>query len=442
MTDAKKEPVRILIAEDAEVMAQLMRTALANQGYEVDVAVDGQECLEKVQASPPDLLILDIMLPKVHGIEVLRRLKSDPRTQQVGVIVCTARHYKPDQDEARASGAYDVVTKPFKTGELLSAVERYLYGIRQIRQPEPVMIGKPYTPSIRTDGCYFRLWGTRASIPVSGQRYVRHGGNTSCLEVSKGDECIIVDVGSGIRELGLRLAKRGPRKLHLLITHTHWDHIQGFPFFVPTYIPGFELIIYGAPGFGKDLKSIFRGQLDRDYFPVQFEDMEAKIEFRCVEGDFLQLGSFKVFWEYTHHPAATLAFKFSVCDKTLAYLTDNEFLYGYIGAPQEITPDSPLLVSHQRLVDFLTGVDLLIAEAQYTNEEYHKKIGWGHSSLSNACALAKLSGVKRWVVTHHDPQHTDEFLDRKLLLTKEILKSMNYPIEVVYGYDGFTEYLT
>jgi phosphoribosyl 1,2-cyclic phosphodiesterase len=276
---------------------------------------------------------------------------------------------------------------------------------------------------------------------VAGARYVRHGGNTSCIEVGFGEESLIIDAGSGIRDLGLNLAQKAPHKQHIFITHTHWDHIQGFPFFSPAYAPGFELVIYGMSGFRKDLKSIFQGQLDRDYFPVQFEDMHAKIEFRSLEANGIQLGPFRVEWEFTHHPSPTVGFKIEANGKKLAYVTDNEFLHGYLGAPQRVGLDNAILVSHRCLVDFLADVDLLVGEAQYTNEEYQDKIGWGHSSLSNACVLARLAGVKRWVVTHHDPLHDDEFLENKLNLTKEILRDLDYSIEVVHGYDGLVEYL-
>jgi len=440
MSEQKTGGRRILIAEDVNAMAELMRTWLTSRGYQVDLAADGEECLAKAQAMPA-LLILDIMLPKIHGIEVLRRLKADPKTRALGVIMCTARAYKPDQDQAREFGAFDILTKPVKRDEFLETVGRYFAGAAQERAaPEATAIGDPYLPKISTDRSFCRLWGTRGSIPVSGQRYVRNGGNTSCVEIGHGGQRVIVDAGSGIRELGLRLAKLGPHKVHILITHTHWDHIQGFPFFAPAYIPGFELVIYGATGFRKDLASIFRGQLDRDYFPVEFEDMEARIEFRTLEGNELELGDLRIKWELTHHPAATVGFRFEFGGRSLAYVSDNEFLYGYVGAPHVVGLNSEVLVPHRRLVELVRGVDMFVGEAQYTNEEYLAKIGWGHSSLSNACALARLAEVKRWVVTHHEPSHEDDTLDHKLNLTKEILHSLNYPIEVTHGFDGMTHY--
>jgi CheY-like chemotaxis protein len=442
MTESSREATLVLVAEDVQSSAALMCTLLTNRGYRVEVATDGEQCLAKARAFRPALVILDIMMPKVHGIEVLRRLKADPLTRPIGVIICTAKAFKSDQDQARELGAWEVLVKPFLNERFIEVVERYFAGTTGAGPaPATVPIGEPYIPCIPDSRSFYRLWGTRGSIPVSGARYVRHGGNTSCLEVGSGEESVIVDAGSGIRELGLKLVKRGQRKVHILITHTHWDHIQGFPFFAPAYVPGFELVIYGAAGFKKDLKSVLCGQLDRDYFPVQFEDMRAKIEFRPLENDAVQIGKYRITWEFTHHPAATVGFKFEFDGKKLAYVSDNEFLYGYLGPPQAVTLDSEVVSAHRRLVEFLKGVDLLIAEAQYTNEEYQHKIGWGHSSLTNACVLARLAQAKRWIVIHHDPLHEDDFLDQKLLLTKEVLRSLDYPIEVAHGYDQMTEYL-
>jgi len=441
MNEPTPKPL-ILVAEDVEAIAVLIVTFLTNRGYRVEWAADGETCLAKARVLRPALIILDLMLPKIHGMEVLRQIKADPQTKDCGVLICTAKQYKPDQDQARELGAYDVLLKPFEKEELIDIVERYFSGAQgAARSTTVVGQGEPYLPTLTTDRCSYHLWGTRGSIPVSGHGFVRHGGNTACMEVNCGDDTVIVDAGTGVRQLGLKLVKQEPRRIHILITHTHWDHIQGFPFFAPAYVPGFEIIIYGAAAFKKDLGSIFRGQLDRDYFPVQFEDMRANIEFRSLQGDSLQVGPFGVTWEYTQHPAATVGFKFQIGDKTLAYVSDNEFLYGYLGDPKPIALDSSILMPHRRLVDFLAGADLLIGEAQYTNEEYRTKIGWGHSSLSNACLLTRLAQVKRWVVTHHDPLHDDAFLDQKLNLTREILRSLDYPIQVSHGYDELQEYL-
>jgi phosphoribosyl 1,2-cyclic phosphodiesterase len=297
-----------------------------------------------------------------------------------------------------------------------------------------------FTPTLKAQRGSFTLWGTRGSTPTPGAAYLRHGGQTSCMALTVGEEVCVFDAGSGIRDLGFALLKTNIRKIHLFITHTHWDHIQGFPFFAPAYVPGFEIIIYGASGFGKDLKSVFLGQLDRAYFPAQMEDMKAELKFEQLGLEPVVVNGARMTWGFANHPGTTVAYKIEMNGWKMAWVPDNEFLEGYLGAPDGITHDHKKLAPHLKLLEFLSGVDLLIHEAQYTNEEYTKKIGWGHSGLSNACLLTKLAKVRRWIVTHHDPLHDDTFLEAKLNLTRQILDSIGHPIQVAYGYDGLTEY--
>ncbi len=296
-----------------------------------------------------------------------------------------------------------------------------------------------YLPVLDTARARFKLWGVRGSTPTPGARFLRTGGNTSCMTVESGDEMFIFDAGSGIRELGLALIAGPPRRVHLFVTHTHWDHIQGFPFFAPAYRAGFEIVIYGAEGFGKDLKSVFQGQLDREYFPVQMADMHARLEFRNLSANPTPAGSAQVAWEFAQHPGATVGYKICIAGKKVAWVPDNEFLLGYTGSPMEITRDHPRALPYERMIDFLSDADVVIHEGQYTPEEYVHKVGWGHSSVANACVLMKLAGVPRWVVTHHDPHHEDTFLEAKLNLTRQILRQIDHPIHVSHGYDGRTE---
>jgi phosphoribosyl 1,2-cyclic phosphodiesterase len=298
-----------------------------------------------------------------------------------------------------------------------------------------------YHPEIDPCRARFTLWGARGSTPTPGARFLRHGGNTSCFSVELGGEQFIFDAGSGIRELGFEILASPSRKAHLFITHTHWDHIQGFPFFSPAYVPGFEITIYGAEGFGKDLKSVFRGQLDRDYFPVQMDDMCSSLQFQTLEDNPMTVGSARVSWEFAQHPGATVAYKIEIGGKKIVWAPDNEFLQGYTGSPVGLTRAHPLVALYGKMIDFLSDADIVIHEAQYTPDEYAGKIRWGHSSISNACLLMKLAGVRRWIVTHHDPLHDDAFLEQKLNLTRQILGSLGHPITVSHGYDGLTECL-
>jgi len=445
MSDSQRR--RVLVADDVRVNAMIAATILQQKGFEVKIAQDGEQCLDMVQSAKPDLIVLDLMMPKVHGLEVLKRVKSNSETRDIGVIICTAKDYKTEADQARELGAYGYLVKPLNGEDLLALVERFFTtGTSEAQreasvQTEGAVQGEVFCPALRADHGTFRFWGTRGSTPVSGTPFVRHGGNTSCMDVEYGGERVIFDAGSGIRDLGLALLREGPRKLHLFITHTHWDHIQGFPFFTPAYVPGFDITIYASPNVDKDLESIFKGQLDRAYFPVQLEDMQANLTFTDLGDQPTEIGDIKVSWEYTYHPSAAVGYKVEIGGRTLAYVTDNEFLRGYLEAPDTITLEDDRVAVHQELIGFLKDVDILVHEAQYANEEYTKKIGWGHTCLSNACALVKLTGPKRWVVTHHDPEHDDTSLQEKLSLTRQLLHDLGVSAEVSHAYDGMVEYL-
>jgi phosphoribosyl 1,2-cyclic phosphodiesterase/ActR/RegA family two-component response regulator len=439
---------RILIGEDVRVIAFKMAQALERAGYAVETANDGEECLRKARENLPDLVVLDIMMPRIHGIEVLKTLREEHRTAKIGVLICTAKDFKTEHDEAVRLGVFDFLIKPFEPAQLVEKVDLFFTrrgryaGVPEFPTPTVDLEagGEPYCPVLDTTRPRFTFWGVRGSTPTPGARFLRTGGNTSCFSVASGEEIFIFDAGTGIRDLGLDLLCGPPRKLHLFVTHTHWDHIQGFPFFAPAYVPGFDVVIYGAEGFGKDLKSVFRGQLDREYFPVQMEDMHSHLQFRHLTANPMTVGSAKIWWEFAQHPGATVGYKIEIEGKKIAWVPDNEFLQGYTGSPEEITREHPLALPYANMIDFLSDADLVIHEAQYTPEEYPKKIRWGHSSVANACVLMKLAGVKRWFITHHDPMHDDGFLEAKLCLTRQILEKIGHPIPVSHAYDGRTEY--
>ncbi|MEI8093519.1 MAG: response regulator [Spirochaetales bacterium] len=433
-------PKKILIAEDVESLANLMRFLLEEEGFTVETVPDGEACLLVLGTFKPDLLLLDIMMPKVHGLEIIRIVKAFHQTRNIGVIVCTAKDYKTDRDRIEALGVSSFISKPFEPRAFVEVVRNF-FSPDRVTEPHAEVLRQPlnratYQPQIDRVKSRITLWGTRGSTPVSHPRYIKHGGNTPCLSVQAGDAMIILDAGTGIRELGQWLLKSPVRKVHLFIGHTHWDHIQGFPFFAPAFDPGFELHIYGAAGFGKNLKSVFQGQLDQDYFPVQLEDMRAKMEFHVLKDTSVKIGGLEVHWEFVNHPGAAVGFKLVSGNRSLAYITDNEFLEGFTGSPVGLTRNHPSVLPYRPIIDFVTGVDLLIHEAQYTPADYPAKITWGHSSLSNAALLAHLGEVKQWIITHHDPSYDDVALDENLLLTRQILDELGSSLPVSHAYDG------
>lgn len=248
---------RILIADDVRVIATVMSRTLTGAGYEIDVAQDGEECLEKIKSFRPHLIVLDLMMPKIHGIDVMRQLRSEPGGQDIGVIVFSSKSFSTEQRVAEELGAFAFIDKSKDSKQLLDTVFRFFSDERTstLESDEPET--EVFAPGLTESNGRFRLWGTRGSTPVTGSDYSHYGGNTSCMEIRLGDNLIVLDAGSGLRDLGNEIMANGPKKVHLLITHTHWDHIQGFPFFTPAYVPGYEVHIYAAKGFGKTLSLFF-----------------------------------------------------------------------------------------------------------------------------------------------------------------------------------------
>jgi len=265
-----------------------------------------------------------------------------------------------------------------------------------------------------------KFWGVRGSIPCPGSATSTYGGNTSCLQILGGTEVVILDAGTGIRELGQQLvAQKKPLRIHLLLTHTHWDHIQGFPFFPPIYFPGNELFIYGPRALEKSLEEALMFQMQYSYFPVRGVELAAKVKFTEVGEETFTIGDFEVSTKSMNHPIRVLAFKFVQKGRTAIYTGDNEPYYDVLADRADGAADGGIhrrsefiRECNQRVVDFCKSADVLVADSQYTDEEYETKRGWGHSSISHVLDLSRDAGVKKLVLFHHEPAHDDKTLER------------------------------
>jgi len=430
----------ILIIEDSKFITSFIFKSLKND-YDISSSLDPEEGLRKYFDEQPDLVILDIMMPKINGIEILKKIKDfNPKT---GVIVTSGRTLAQDYQLAIESGADFYLFKPFSPKRLQQVVDNFFSGTLKLGSYEELVEENKkkakisYLPPKHNKNSYIKFWGTRGSIPVSGKEYISFGGNTSCLEIRRNDELIIIDAGTGIHGLGYDILNSGIKTIHLFIGHTHWDHIQAFPFFTPVYIDHFEINIYAPKGFGMSVEDLFSGMLRREYFPVKLEEMAAKFKFIEL-ADFkpLQFGDIKISYDYTIHPGITFGFCFEIDGKKIGYATDNEFLTGYHSDPHKIKDNDSILEPYRHLIKMFKDCDILIHEAQYLPQEYESKVGWGHSSIPNAVALIRLCNIKHWIVTHHDPIHTDDFLKNKLQIHRNILKEGNIDCFVELAYDG------
>jgi phosphoribosyl 1,2-cyclic phosphodiesterase len=257
-----------------------------------------------------------------------------------------------------------------------------------------------------------RCWGVRGSIPTPGAGTHRYGGNTSCVEVRVGSHRLVFDAGTGIRLLGGHMSGDwSARRANIFLTHFHWDHIQGFPFFAPLYAPGRELRIVGPEQDEMDIQTLFARQMGPVFFPVPFEALAANTSFQHLnEGEWEEDGV-RIRGLRVRHPSFTLGYRIEAQGSVICYVPDNELEGGSYAVDGGDWP--------ARFRRFVEGADVLIHDAMFTNEEYQNRIGWGHSTFEQALELAVEAEVKHLVFFHHSPDRTDDALDRILARFRE-----------------------
>jgi phosphoribosyl 1,2-cyclic phosphodiesterase len=263
-----------------------------------------------------------------------------------------------------------------------------------------------------------KMWGVRGSIPSPGPRTVRYGGNTTCIEVRSDDgSLIILDAGTGIFPLAQSLLSQLPVSANIFISHTHWDHIQGLPFFVPLYIPGNRVRIHGAYDIvsGQGIEQVMEVQMQYSYFPIREAELKAGIEYETLTvGEPVAIGDATVTPVLLNHPVTDLGYRVECNGKSMFFTGDHEPWINIYA------PDDPQYADYQAMVeqrqaDFdaaIGPVDLLICDTAYTLEEYPQKIGWGHGTFDSALAMAKRIGAKRLMCTHHEPTRGDDDLEK------------------------------
>jgi len=279
-----------------------------------------------------------------------------------------------------------------------------------------------------------RFWGTRGSIATPGPSTVRYGGNTSCVEVrSDSGTLILLDCGTGAHALGQALQERASKcSGHILISHTHWDHIQGLPFFAPLFVAGNEWHIYGPRGLGQSLREVLAGQMEYAYFPVALNAFAATVHYHeVIEGGFM-IGDIRIATQYLNHPALTVGYRIEADGATLVYASDHEPNNADAGHGHGAPPEGGDLTH----VEFIRDADLVIHDAQYTAAEYPAKIGWGHSTIEYAVDMAIDAGVRQVSLFHHDPSRNDEAVDKLLAIARKRAKDAGSALIVSAAAEG------
>lgn len=402
---------KIVVVDDDPGMIEFMSFILGTQ-YEVTTAFDGVAGFDAIERVKPDMAILDLLMPRMHGFELCRKLRDDPRFKDLRILISSSKSYAHDVSTAKEAGADNYIIKPFQAADLLWRVEE--------------LIGEAKPP------LSLRFWGTRGSIPTPGPLTQKYGGNTPCVELRVGETLIVVDAGSGIRELGNSLMKEfgsKPIEGNLFIGHTHWDHIQGFPFFTPLYLPQNRWTIYGTHGTQQSFEDVLKMQMSPAYFPVRLKEMASRMNIVEMKEP-VNLGQVKVSYHYLNHPGITIGFRFEAKAWSVCYLSDHE-PYGKLNAKGEFSDRED-----EAVAKFVSGCDLLISEAQYTEEEYLMKKSWGHSTFTDVLDLAAKAQVKRLALYHHDPAHTDEMMDAFVVKAREHIASHGLSVGCYAAQEG------
>lgn len=428
----------VLLIDDDEAFRSILTDLLRVGGWNVLQAEDGESGLKIALEQKPDIVVCDLLMPRCNGFQFCRALNARRASlPNIKIVVSSGSGYSIDRINALESGADEYVTKPLKAGELLALLER-LAG----RKSSPPPSAEPSAILAQSGAAKVKFWGVRGSIPSPGPATVYYGGNTSCVEVRADGEIIILDAGTGLRHLGRALEKEfGPRpmRLSILISHTHWDHIQGFPFFAPAYDPKNKVRILAFEGPRKGLEATLSIQMESPYFPISMQEMPGNIEFEELKTMDFQIGPIQVKAAFMNHPGVCVGYRLYTSAGSIAYFPDNE-LFGRLRSAAALhhNQESADFARKQdeKLKEFISGADIVISDAQYDATEYPDHVGWGHSCSDDVVNLALASNIRQLYLFHHDPDHDDAHVAQMLASARKQVAEARSSLSVEAAREG------
>ncbi|MEA3208864.1 MAG: hypothetical protein QOE70_1921 [Chthoniobacter sp.] len=431
----------VLIDHDGLTRA-LLSQCLAGHGWRVLEAENGETGLDLVQKHKPAAVLCDIRTPRRNGFQVCRFIREQEQLYSARVVLTSVSRFKNDRESAFEAGAHDYLVKPILPTDLLKTLAPCSDGDEPEKTtPEPTAVG----PTL------IRFWGVRGSIPTPGSETSAIGGNTSCVEVRVGDRVIILDAGSGIRRLGQALMKEfrdKPLTITMLVTHTHWDHIQGFPFFVPAYNPRVNVRILGYEGAVHGLRGALFEQMQSAFFPVGLHQMASHVTFEELGDMQFQLGPVGVRTMFANHPGICFGYRLCTPGGDIVYLPDHEAYERHEVERQKVageTSPQGLDCARQQdaqVVEFIRDADVLIADSQYDEAEYPSRLGWGHTCADDTVVTAMRAGVKQLFLFHHDPDHPDEKIASMVSRARARVAAEGSPLIVAAAREGAEVVLT
>jgi CheY-like chemotaxis protein/phosphoribosyl 1,2-cyclic phosphodiesterase len=385
-----------VIIDDDLVAADIQRLLLEKQGHKVQVSLDASSAVEFVSRVRPEILLIDIMMPNIDGLEVVRRLRLVPELRGLKIIVVSSKSYQADRDRALAMGADGMLLKPVSPASFVDEVL-----------------------ALASNNIDITYWGLRGTLPVPGRRTLRYGGNTTCvsLEMPRGN-FFIFDAGSGIRELSRHVmaTRNGALSAKIFISHPHWDHLNALPHFVPLYIAENEFEIMG-PGQGAlTMREMVAAQFDSVYAPIPLRNFGARVRYRNLSEEEITVGDAKVRTLLLAHPGNCLGYRVTLGERSFCFVTDSEL---YVqGTPGH----DPAYI--EKLTEFVRGADVLLTDVTYSDAQHKARVNWGHSGVSEIVGVADAAGVRELQLMQHDPEQTDDDIDAKLAEARDVIDSL------------------
>jgi len=415
----------VLVIAGDQAFRSRLTPGLAESGWSVLDASDRQRALDLASRHQLELVICDSQAPWFEIARTCCGLASQKEDSARPILVAAGDGPIADRMTALESGADEYITKPVDLHSLGKILTRF--SANGLGNADPTRNGGPAGGS----DTVVKFWGVRGSIAAPGPETVYYGGNTSCVEVRSGRDIIVLDAGTGIRKLGLSLVeefKDRPIQLHVLLTHSHWDHIQGFPFFPPAYNLNNTVTICGYEGARQGLQSTLSTQMENPYFPISMQQMPGAITIRELKELNFKVGEISVKAHFLNHPGICAGYRLFTPGGSISYLPDVELFQqlrtrakasGSSMNRQELetVPEEDLNV-----LEFVRGSDVLIIDSQYDSAEYAEHIGWGHSCFEDGVTLAMQGQVRRLFLFHHDPDHTDEQVSRMVARARETVQ--------------------